>query len=241
MDLGLKGKVIPVGGGAGGVGKAVCAFLESEGAIPIAWDIKTGTDLSDPKEVDEAFGHVLKVYGRIDGYVSSVYGCAPGGFSRPLLATVQEMRIAYDYTFLAAMLPTQKAANILIEQGDGGALVILATINGTHRVALKESGYDEAKAGLIQWGQNVAVTALDYGVHTVIYSMGTIKETDPWVGHDDLLALVESQIPGKKAATPRDIAPIVGIFLSPFGRMFNGHIVADLGWHLTHDFDKNKA
>ena len=55
MDLGLKDKLIVVGGGAGSLGSAICQTLREEDAKVLVADIIKGLDLSDPEQVNSFF------------------------------------------------------------------------------------------------------------------------------------------------------------------------------------------
>jgi 3-oxoacyl-[acyl-carrier protein] reductase len=73
MDLGLKGKVVIVTGGAAGIGRATVERFRAEGAIAIAWDvtIEPKVDVSKRESLEPAVDDVIKQHGRIDVLVNN--------------------------------------------------------------------------------------------------------------------------------------------------------------------------
>ncbi|WP_127124706.1 SDR family oxidoreductase [Pseudoflavitalea rhizosphaerae] len=91
MDLQLQHKVIPVTGGAKGIGEGIALVLAKEGAIPViigrksadnqkvvdtitasggkAWQVEA--ELTDPASSEYAVKAILKQFGRIDGLVNN--------------------------------------------------------------------------------------------------------------------------------------------------------------------------
>ena len=87
MDLGLKGKIIIVTGGAKGIGAGIIKALAAEGAIPVIVGrskedndtiVKEGgtgfavtAELTHPEECEKAVKAAIEKFGRIDGLVNN--------------------------------------------------------------------------------------------------------------------------------------------------------------------------
>jgi len=77
MDLGLKGKVVIVTGGAAGIGRATVERFRAEGAIAIPWDVSgsqppsAAVDVTKRESLERAVGDVIKQHGRIDVLVNN--------------------------------------------------------------------------------------------------------------------------------------------------------------------------
>ena len=91
MNLGLQNKIIPVSGGAKGIGQGIVKVLAAEGAIPVIIgrdekdNIKTVdeikslnlkcahvvAELTDPDECKNAISQIMRSFGRIDGLVNN--------------------------------------------------------------------------------------------------------------------------------------------------------------------------
>ncbi|HYS53869.1 MAG TPA: SDR family oxidoreductase [Thermoanaerobaculia bacterium] len=77
MDLGLKGKVVVVTGGAAGIGRATVERFRAEGAIAIPWDISgapppsAAVDVTNRESIERAVDAVIQQHGRIDVLVNN--------------------------------------------------------------------------------------------------------------------------------------------------------------------------
>ncbi|MDQ6800471.1 MAG: SDR family oxidoreductase [Acidobacteriota bacterium] len=71
--MGLKGKVVIVTGGAGGIGRATVERFGSEGAIAISWDVgeTPAVDVTERESIERATEDAVKKHGRIDVLVNN--------------------------------------------------------------------------------------------------------------------------------------------------------------------------
>lgn len=230
MDLGLKGKVIVVGGAAGGIGIRICQALEEEGATFISLDIKDGVNLADPSVVETLFSKLRQQYPQgIYGYVSSVYG---GEVNAQFLeSTPRQIKEVFDHTFYAAVFPIKEAIKWMRETG-GGHIVNISSINSF--LGLNQFAYDAAKGALNRIAPDVAVTHGQDGIYITTLCPGTVAPTPPWKGREEMLSKVTDTIPDRRVTTPTEVAKIVAFLLSPHAMAFSGStLIADRAWSLV--------
>jgi NAD(P)-dependent dehydrogenase (short-subunit alcohol dehydrogenase family) len=228
MNLGFKGKKIVVGGGGGAIGQAITNRLESEGAIVINLDIKSGTDLSDPIAVESAFMQIANRFSKIDGYCSSVYGGPV--MQKTLDITPEEINASLKHTLFAALYPTLEAARWMVQTG-GGSIVLISSINSV--LGLGEMGYDLSKGALNRIAPDLAVHHGHQRLFVSTLCPGTVAPAPVWKGYEEGLAVIEASIPDKRATTPEEVAAATAFLLSPYGQMFNGStILGDRAWSL---------
>lgn len=232
MDLELKGKVIVVGGGAGGIGTVVCEYLRNEGAIVEVADIKDGINLGDSHIARSYFDELHKKHAKIDGYCSLVYG--GGGLYGVLESPMNEIVDELTGTLLAAVFPIQEAARWMIETG-GGSIVVVSSINSV--LGLNEFSYDLAKGALNRIAPDLAVAHGKDGIYATTLLPGTVCGTPSWEGKEYDLKNIAEWIPDQKVTRASEVATMIAFLLSPHARMLNGsEIIADRGWHLKPQF-----
>lgn len=240
MDLGLKDKLVVVGGGEGGVGTALCKALKEEGAIVVSADIKSGIDLSSHEKTREFFSNLRQQYHQgLYGFVSSVYDGQTAKI--PFIdATQEQMDIAYKGTYSAAYWPAIEAARWMKETG-GGHILVLSTVNT--KLGLAEGPYETMKGAVNRIAPSIATQYGSKGVYAITLLAGTIAPTPPWEGHDDLLEQVRKTIPDKRVTTPEEVSNVIAFLLSSYANAFNGNeLLMDRGWTLVGPvlgFDKS--
>jgi len=231
MELGLKDKLIAIGGGAGSIGTVLCDILRSEGAEVIIADKKNGFDLSKPQKTKLFFNAYLS---KLYGYVSLVYG---GNGEKGILDS-QPSDIAQELngTLLAAVYPIQEAAR-LMAKNHGGHIVIVSSVNSI--LGLNEFAYDMAKGALNRVAPDIATSCGKFGVYAVTLCLGTVAETSSWKGKKSSLKKIAASVPDRKITTPEQAAWLIAFLLSDYARPFNGAtLIADRGWHLRPFFKK---
>ncbi|MBI4101385.1 MAG: SDR family oxidoreductase [Candidatus Nealsonbacteria bacterium] len=230
MDLGLKGKVIIVGGGHGGIGSFIGRALREEGAIVVSLDFQDGKNLADPAIVVDIFADLRKRFPQgIHGYVSSVYG---GEVNAQFLdSTPQQFAEVFDHTFLAAFYPIQETVKWMKETG-GGHIVVISSINSF--LGLNQFAYDAAKGALNRIAPDVAVTHGQDGIYITTLCPGTVAPTPPWKGREEMLARVAETIPDRHVTHPGEIGAITAFLLSQHAQAFTGcTLIADRGWSMV--------
>jgi len=233
MDLGLKDKLIVVGGGAGGIGRVVCKTLLAEGAEVIIADVANGdVDLSNQTGTQEFFQTLRKSHEKLSGYCSLVYG--GGGENSFLDASPHEIESVLQDTLLAAIYPIQEAVRWMKETG-GGQIVVVSSINSM--LGLNEFAYDVAKGALNRIAPDIATGCGKYGVRATTLCLGTVCGTPSWKGREEDIIRIASAIPDGQVTMAKEVANTIAFLLSHHAAILNGStIIADRGWSLKPPF-----
>jgi L-fucose dehydrogenase len=233
MDLELRGKVVLVTGGAGGIGAAIVRSLAQEGAVPVVLDrdapspalaaelsslsprfVAHRLELSDEAACADVVARTVDTFGAIDGLVNNA-GVNDGvGLDAGGAAFVASLERNLVHCYVMAHLCE---APLRARRG--------AIVNVSSKTALtgqgRTSGYVAAKAALLgltrEWalalaGDGVRVNAvLPAEVMTPMYERWLATLPD----RDEALRRITGRIPlGQRMTTDREIADLVVFLLS---------------------------
>lgn len=161
-SVSLKNKCYVVTGGTGGIGSALCAQLECEGAYAIALSRTTSpfaADLTSYEAALTAFKQIEAVYGPIDGLINSI-GSLKLNPLEILSAEDIEEQIA---TNLKALIFCCKCASLK----EGGHIVNIAS--SSYMRGRKECTiYASAKAAVVNFTQGLAEERADLCVNAIV-------------------------------------------------------------------------
>jgi 3-hydroxybutyrate dehydrogenase len=236
-----------VTGAGSGIGRAIAARLEADGAAVLAVDLRPDpdgpgepfeADLSTPAGNRAAVDAALDRLGGIDAVVASA------GFQH--VAPVDEFPEERWDALLAVLLTSpfllaRYAWDALRESGDGRFLAV-ASVHGLVASPYK-AGYVAAKHGLLGLVKVLALEGAEHGISASAICPGYVRTP-----------IVESQIEAQAQATgvapervveevllapqavkrmlePEEVAETAAFLLGPSGRAFTGApVVMDLGW-----------
>lgn len=179
-DLDLTGKVAFVTGGGGGLGRAIALCMADMGAdiamievIPerceqtIAMIEERGRqalaiqgNVMDVEALQNAVAATKDRFGRLDILVNNA-----GGVSRRDFIDLKEKnwRRHIDLNLVSVLAATQAAVPIMIEGGEGGAIINVTSIEGS-RAAPGYSVYAACKAGVNNLTRTLAVELGDHNI-----------------------------------------------------------------------------
>jgi len=189
--LDFSGKVVLVTGASGGIGAGIARrFAEAgatlvvnyrsndAGARSVVAEIETNggkaiavrADVTEKEEVERLFSEAEEAFGRIDVLVNNA-GSYP-------IATLLEMAEEDWDSMIASnlrsvFLCTQQAAKRMIAGGSGGAIVNIASIEGSFPAKL-HSHYAAAKAGVLAFTKAAANELGRHGIRVNAVSPGLI-------------------------------------------------------------------
>ncbi|MCA0989375.1 SDR family NAD(P)-dependent oxidoreductase [Guptibacillus algicola] len=230
MELNLKGLNVLITGGSKGIGKAIASAFYYEGAnVGICARNRDEleetkaelnnniaifeADITDDRKRVQLIDSFLLEFGSIDILVNN----AGGSSGTTIMETdVYQFQKAMELNFYSAVHLSQLAAKEMQEKGSG-SIVNISSIFG------RESGgkptYNNAKAALISFTKAMADEVIQSGVRVNGVAPGAILHpTGNWQKRLDenpekINAFVESEIPGGRFGTPKEVADAV-VFLA---------------------------
>lgn len=243
--LGLAGSTVVVAGaGGGGIGTAVCRILVEAGVIVAALDHDPDKLALSEQAMDEAGGsyEALTVDVRdpdavadavaqtaANGPIHGLVHVAGGLFTEqwgPLLDTEPE---TFDdivrLNLHSAFLTTRAVGARLVEQGDGGSIVHIASIAGLSAMPFG-AAYGAAKAGVVALTRTAALELGSSGVRVNAVAPGTIRtlrnreENSPDDTTED-----RAVIPLGRRGLPDDVAGAVLFLLSSLSGYVTGQVL----------------
>lgn len=252
----LDGKRLMITGGSRGLGREMALAIADAGADVVltgrngesleataadirqlgraAWTVQA--DMGNLADCERACGHVLSAIGHIDILINNVGG------RRQDIAT-EEMpldmwRQLMDLNLNSTFLCTKLIGKAMIEAGQGGRVINIASINAF--VAGRNiSGrhYETAKAAVVQFTRAVAV---DWAPHRITVNAicpgGFMTEPNVrWSQtHPETIAAFKRQIPLGDYGQPEDLGPLAVYLASDAARYMTGAtIVIDGGYTLV--------
>ena len=136
---------------------SVVEEIEAQGVRGLA----VTADTTDGKQVQDMVDKVVAEFGRIDIFVANA-GTAL--FNRDMLTcTEEDWRRIIDINLTGAFLSCQAVARHMVERGEGGAIILIASTAG--KMAEAHLGaYCPSKAGVIALGKVLAIELVEHNI-----------------------------------------------------------------------------
>jgi NAD(P)-dependent dehydrogenase (short-subunit alcohol dehydrogenase family) len=247
LDRGdLSGRRALVAGGAGHVGRTVCATLAGLGAAVASVDLEESAavdaavvcDLADEAAARAAVREVCERLGGLDVLVhcAALVGTSRlDGWAEPLERQgVDAWRRALDVNLTSAFVLAQEATPELRRSGHG-AVVLFSSIYGLvgpvpslyeGTSMANPAAYGASKAALLQLTRHLAVE-LAPEVRVNAISPGGIERGQP----SDFVERYAARTPLARLATEDDLAGAVAFLATDLSSYVTGHnLVVDGGW-----------
>ena len=183
-------------------------------------------DVTDPDSVARLIKGSVQVFGRINALVNNA-GTYP--ISRLLDLAPQDWDHVINANLRSVHLCTQACARQFILQGDGGAIVNIASIEGTH-TAPGHSHYNAAKAGVLMHTKSAAVELGAHGIRVNAVSPGLVWREGIEQAWPDGVRRWRESAPLQRLGLPCDVADACLFLASPAARWITGaNLVVDGG------------
>jgi len=225
MDLGLQGKACIVTGATRGIGAAVVALLEAEGAkvLPVArsGDGVLHADVTEPGAAERIVAQCVERHGRVDALVNN----AGTSFVRSLEELSDEdWQGQWELNVLGPMRLMREAAPRMAA-GGGGRIVNVCSSSGK-RPSMTNVAYSVTKAAQLSLSRHFADRWVGDGVLVNAVAPGPVTSglwLDPGgladqvakargVSREEALRAQQAKVPLGRYAEPEEIAAVV-VFL----------------------------
>ncbi len=237
----LKDKVVLITGGSRGIGAAVAVEMAKQGADVAINSYAGGEAAAEVIAAVEAHGRrcisvegdvalpetatafvnaAVEAFGRVDVFVSNAGICPFHAF---LDMPAETLKRTMEVNLHGAYFMTQAAANQMVKQGNGGAIVAISSISALVGGEM-QTHYTPTKAGVHSLMQSCAIALGKHGIRCNSVLPGTIL-TD--INKDDLAdpakrEYMEGRIPLGRLGQPEDIGGAVAFLASDMAAYVTG-------------------
>jgi len=237
----LKDKVVLITGGSRGIGAAVAVEMARQGA-DVAINSHAGAeaaaeviaavealgrrcisvegDVALPETAAAFVNAAVEAFGKVDVFVSNAGICPFHAF---LDMPAETLKRTMEVNLHGAYFMTQAAANQMVKQGNGGAIVAISSISALVGGEF-QTHYTPTKAGVHSLMQSCAIALGKHGIRCNSVLPGTIL-TD--INKDDLSdpakrQYMEGRIPLGRLGQPEDIGGAVAFLASDMAAYVTG-------------------
>ncbi len=256
----LTGKVAVVTGGGAGIGRGIADGFAAFGARVVLFERdearvataaeeigSTGAevlgltvDVRDGEAVETAVAATCEHFGRIDILVNN----AGGVFAAPFLETSEKGWDALHRANLKHIYHcTQHVGRRMVEQGDGGAMINVVSIEGV-RAAPLYATYAAAKAGAINFTKTLALELAPHGIRVNALAPDIcVTEGLEALMTKESLQRATRTVPMGRLGDPSDLAGAAIFLASEMSRYLTGETLhvdggthASSGWYQHPDY-----
>ena len=235
----LAGKTALITGAARGIGRAFAEAYVTEGAKVAIADIDLNRanataneigdhafavhmDVTDQVSIEKAMTQTIERFGAIDILINNaaLFTAAP-----IVEIDRDDYQRVFDINVAGTLFTMQAVARHLIERGQGGKIINMASQAGRRGEPLV-AVYCATKAAVISLTQSAGLDLIKHGINVNAISPGVV-DGEHWDGVDAFFAKYENKAPGQKKQEVGDAVP--------FGRMGTAEDLTGMAVFLASD------
>lgn len=247
----LAGKAAIVTGGARGIGRAIATRFLQEGARVLICDIlderlrETVAELAELGEVHAHAGDlgkkevceaaVRRAVELYDGLHIVVNNAGIARWAPFLDHSEEDWDRTFDINLKAVFLLSQQAARVMVEQGEGGVILSMAS-NNAHVPEPEVAAYNASKGGVVLLTKTMAIELAKYNIRANCVAPGHIGPTDLSLegGADEtFFETLKDGIPLGRLGKLEEVAALYAFLASDEAPFINGHSVIIDGGQLA--------
>ena len=242
MDLGIKGRVALVTGGARSLGKADCLALAAEGCKIVVLDLNAeGADATAREIADQggvARGYVAditnraqltEVVGKAQREVGPVDICVNNAGIIYTLGQLKDMQDAdWDFNLQVNLTGTYnvtKAVFAGMRERKWGRIICMASIAGLMG-GFGQTAYATGKMGLVGFAKSVALEGARYNITSNVIAPGIVG---PNANLSPLFERMVKRVAMQAEGQPEDVASAITFLCSERARYITGAVLTVTG------------
>ncbi len=247
----LRGRVVLITGGNGGIGLGMAEGCARAGADIVIWGtnqyklaraeahlrsldvapevLAQPVDVRDESAVVDAMAGAVENMGRIDSVMANA-GVSGGG---PFLeATLDEWRRVMSVNLEGAFVTLREGARHMVERGEGGSLVAVSSVSAIHGAPTAQA-YASSKAGVLAMVRGLAVELARYGIraNSIVPGWTETEMTEKGRANERFLTNTTARTPIRRWGKPEDFASVAAFVADPTQMYHTGdEIIMDGGY-----------
>lgn len=228
----LTGRVSVVTGGNRGIGLGMARGVAKVGGSVAVWGrseehnaaavgelrdlgaeaFGISCDVTSEEQVEAATQATLQRFGRIDSIFANA-GIGRGALFPDL--SLREWNITMKVNSAGTMLPVRSVTEVLIEQGDGGSIVVTSSVAASFGVP-RLPHYAASKAAQLGFVKTLAVALAPHRIRVNAVSPGWIatEMTGPEQQRDDFTRYIRQRVPMARWGTIEEFEGIAAYLAS---------------------------
>ena len=251
--MSLEGRVIVVTGAGRGMGRGIVQAVVEGGATVVVTDVDDAAatettaalaaerllalrlDVTSVESIERAIARTVETFGRIDGWVNNAGAIR---MSSALDTTTADWDLQFDVNTKGLFRCCQLAAKRMIEQGDGGAIVNIASNAGKAGYP-NMLAYNATKAAVISITRSLAAEWAEHGINVNAVCPGGVEtpmleQCAEWIverSGGDVKELLATMVPQQlgRHIQPHEVGRLVAFLLSDRAQLIRGQSISSDG------------